>query len=147
MKGFLVWVPHGVLDHIPEPLVTPVCPCRSLLTSGRHWWWIGDHSWRWACSRALDAHHKGWPGPPCVLGDTAEGNREDPGCARVHHGTGEREVVQAVCMAYQIEGKTHLMVLSCVLPVIYESADAPGIGTPLFTTFVYGKAGKYEHIC
>ena len=39
-KGFSVWVLDGVPDHILEPptfLVTPVCPCRSLLTPDRHW--------------------------------------------------------------------------------------------------------------
>ena len=44
-------------------------------------------------------------------------------------------------------GKTHLMELNCVLPVVYESADAPGTGTCLFTTFAFGKSGKYGHIC
>ena len=46
-KGFSIWVPDGVLDHIPEPRafpITPVCPCRSLSTSGRHWWWISKRS-------------------------------------------------------------------------------------------------------
>ena len=47
-KRFSVWVPDGVPDHIPEPPappVTPVCPCRSLLTFGRHWWLISRRSW------------------------------------------------------------------------------------------------------
>ena len=39
------------------------------------------------------------------------------------------------------------MELNCVLPVVYESTDAPGTCTWLFTTFAYGKSGKYEHIC
>ena len=38
------------------------------------------------------------------------------------------------------------MELSCVVSVVYESTDAPRAGTWLFTTFVYGKSGKYEHI-
>ena len=84
-----------------------------------------------------------------MLGDATEGITEDQGCVGVHHGTGKYEVVQAVRTAYKwrMEGKTHLMELNCVLPVVYESTDAPGTGTWLFTTFAYGKSGKYEHIC
>ena len=48
---------------------------------------------------------------------------------------------------WQIEGKRHLMEVNHVLLVVYESTDAPGTVTWLFTTFVYGKSSKYEHIC
>ena len=34
-----------------------------------------------------------------------------------------------------------------MLPVVYESTDAPGTGPWLLTTFAYGKSSKYEHIC
>ena len=53
----------------------------------------------------------------------------------------------ALRVKWRMEGKTHLMELNCVLPVVYESTDAPGTGTWLFTTFAYGKSGKYEDIC
>ena len=33
-----------------------------------------------------------------------------------------------------------------MLLVVYESTNAPGTGTWLFTTFAYGNSGKYEHI-
>ena len=52
----------------------------------------------------------------------------------------------AFCIKSQMEGNTHLMEPKCVLPVVYESTAAPGPGTWLSTTFVYGKCGKYEHI-
>ena len=53
----------------------------------------------------------------------------------------------ALRIKWRMEGKTHLMELNCVLPLVYESTDAPGTGTWLFTTFAYGESGKYEHIC
>ena len=62
---------------------------------------------------------------------------------------GNHEVVQAVHIAYQMAHTylTYLMKLNCVLHVVYENTDAPGFGTWLFTTFAYGKSGKYGHIC
>ena len=48
---------------------------------------------------------------------------------------------------WRMEGKAHLKELNCVLPVVYESTDAPGTCTWLFTTFAYGKCGNYDHIC
>ena len=53
----------------------------------------------------------------------------------------------ALRMKWRMEGKTHVMELNCVLPVVYKSTDAPGTGTWLFTTFAYGKSSKYEHMC
>ena len=52
----------------------------------------------------------------------------------------------ALCIKWRMEGKTHLMELNYVLHMVCESTDAPGTGTWLFTTFAYGKSGKYEHI-
>ena len=113
-KGFSVWGPDGVVEYIrdlPAFRVTPpVCPSRSLLTSRRHWWWISNHAWAMRpkermdekVASALNAHHRGWTGPPCVSGNTAEGNSEDPGCVIVHHGTRQHEVVQAMSIAYQM---------------------------------------------
>ena len=83
---------------------------------------------------------------PCVLGDTTEGLSEHPGCGGVHHGTGQYKQC-ALRIKRRMEGETHLTELNCVLPVVYESTDAPVTGTWLFTTFAYGKSGKYEHIC
>ena len=60
-KGFSVRVRDGVPDNIPKPrapLVTPVCPYRSLLTSGRHWWWISNCSW----AMGLQPNCALWPG-------------------------------------------------------------------------------------
>ena len=112
-KGFLVWVPEWVPDHLPDPpafLVTTVCPRRSMLTSGRHWWWIGNHSSVMALQRKMD--QKGSKCPKCIsqgldhiftcVGRYRERHSEDPDCVRVHHGIGEHEVVQAVCIAYQM---------------------------------------------
>ena len=53
----------------------------------------------------------------------------------------------ALGMKWRMEGKTHLMELNSVLPVVYERTNAPGTGTWLFTMFVYGKSGMYERIC
>ena len=52
----------------------------------------------------------------------------------------------ALRIKWRVEGKTHLMELNYVLPVVYESTYAPGTGTWLFTTFAYGKSSKYERI-
>ena len=83
-----------------------------------------------------------------MLGDTTEGLSEDPGYVGVHHGTGQYEDKQCAWrIKWRMEGKTHLMELNCVLFVVYESTDAPGTVTWLFTTFAYGKSGRYEHIC
>ena len=53
----------------------------------------------------------------------------------------------ALHIKWWIEGNAHLMELKCALPVEYDSTDALGTGTWLFTTFAYGKSNKYEHIC
>ena len=65
-------------------------------------------------------------------------------CIMAHVNTNKQCVL---CIKWRMEGKTHLMKLNLAPPVIYESTDDPGTGTGLFTTFVYGKCGKYEHIC
>ena len=52
----------------------------------------------------------------------------------------------ALRIQWRMERKTHLMELSCVLLVVYENTGAPGTDTWLFTTFAYGKSGRYEHI-
>ena len=65
-KGFSVCVPHGVPDHVlepPAPLVTPVCPCRSLVTYGRHWWLISRRSWAMGLQERM--HQKGSKCPKC----------------------------------------------------------------------------------
>ena len=51
-----------------------------------------------------------------------------------------------LCIKWRMGGKTHHMELNCVLPVVYESTDAPGTSTWLFTTLGYGKSSKYEHL-
>ena len=46
-KGFSLWVPDGVPNHVPKPPAPPdtqVCPCRSLLTSRPHWWLMSRRS-------------------------------------------------------------------------------------------------------
>ena len=47
----------------------------------------------------------------------------------------------ALCIQWRIEGMTHLMELSCVLPLVYESHDASGRCTWLLAAFAYGKSG------
>ena len=95
------------------------------------------------------ADHRGWTRPQFVLGDHTEGLSDDPGCVGVHHGIGQYEVVQAVRTVCQMAdgGQDTPYGAQLLLLVVYESTDAPGTGTWLFTTFVYGKSAKYEDIC
>ena len=53
----------------------------------------------------------------------------------------------ALRITWRMDGKTLLVELNRVLHVVYESTDAPGMGTWLRKMFAYGKFGKYEHIC
>ena len=46
----------------------------------------------------------------------------------------------ALHVKWWMGGKTHLMELNCVLIAVYESPEAPGTATWLFTAFVYGMA-------
>ena len=78
-KGFSIWVRDRLRDHIPEPLafpVTLVCRYRPLLTSGRHLWSIGNHSWAMGLQQRTD--QKGSKCPIC----TSQGLDEAPMCVR-----------------------------------------------------------------
>ena len=74
LKGFSVWVLEP-----PAFLVTPVRPCRSLLTSGRHWWWISKRSWATGVQQRM--HQKGSKCPKC----RSQGLDQAPMCFGRHH--------------------------------------------------------------
>ena len=81
-KGFSVWIPDGVPDHIPEPRappVTPVCPCRALLTSSGHWWWISKLFWAMGMQQRM--HQKGSKCPKC----RSQGLDQAPMCVGRYH--------------------------------------------------------------
>ena len=81
-QGFSFWVPDGLPGHILEPLafpVTPVCPCRSLLTSDRHWWWISKRSWAMGLRQRM--RQEGSKSPRC----RSQGLDQAPMCVEQCH--------------------------------------------------------------